>query len=56
MVITNICPNMNTKLWIQYLRYGHQMLRPPSELLGFWYLNEIGVENEHFNFATLIDK
>jgi hypothetical protein len=32
------------------------MLRPFSELLGFRHLNEIGVENEHFNFATLSDK
>jgi hypothetical protein len=45
---------MNQKFWIQYPRYGHQMLRPFGELLGFRYLNEIGVEN--FNFATLSDK
>jgi hypothetical protein len=32
------------------------LLKPPSELLGFRYLNEIGVENEHFNYATLSDK
>jgi hypothetical protein len=32
------------------------LLRPPNELLGFRYLNEIGIENEHFNYATLSDK
>jgi hypothetical protein len=32
------------------------MLRPPSEPPGFRYLNEIGAENEPFNFATLSDK
>jgi hypothetical protein len=32
------------------------VLRPPDELLGFKYLNEIGIENEHFNSATLSDK
>jgi hypothetical protein len=32
------------------------LLKPPSELSGFRYLNEIGVENEHFNYATLSDK
>jgi len=31
------------------------LLRPPNELPGFRNLNEIGIENEHFNFATLSD-
>ncbi len=26
---------MNQIFWIQYPRYGRQMLRPPNELLGF---------------------
>jgi hypothetical protein len=33
-----------------------RLLRPPNELLGFKYLNEIGAENEHFNSITLNDK
>jgi hypothetical protein len=32
------------------------LLKPPNELFGFRYLNEIKVENEHFNSATLSDK
>jgi hypothetical protein len=32
------------------------MLKTLNELSSFRYLNEIGVENEHFNFATLSDK
>jgi hypothetical protein len=47
---------MNQKFWIQYPQCGRQMLKPLDELLGFRYLNEIGAENEHFNFATLSGK
>ncbi len=32
------------------------LLKPPSELLGFRYLNKIGVKNEHFDSTTLSDK
>jgi hypothetical protein len=32
------------------------MLRSFGDISSFWYLNEIGVQNEHFNFATLSDK
>jgi hypothetical protein len=32
------------------------LLKPPSELPGFKYWNEIGIENEHFNSVTLSDK
>ncbi len=32
------------------------ILKQPNENLGFKYLNEIGVKNEHFGFATLRDK
>jgi len=32
------------------------MLRPPSEIPSLNYLNEIGGENEHFNFATKSEK
>jgi hypothetical protein len=31
------------------------LLRPPSELPSFRYLNEIRTKNEHFSFATLSD-
>ncbi len=31
-------------------------VKASHELLGFKYLNEIGVENEHFNSTTLSDK
>lgn len=31
-------------------------VKATHELPSFKYLNEIGVENEHFNFATLNDK
>jgi len=33
-----------------------EALRTLGEILGFRYSNEIGVENEHFSFATLNDK
>jgi hypothetical protein len=32
------------------------VLRPLNKLSSFRYLNEIGVENEHFNSTTLSDK
>jgi hypothetical protein len=32
------------------------LLKPPNELPGFKYLNEIWTKNEHFNFTTLSDK
>ncbi len=38
---------------IQYPWHGCQVLRPPSELPGFKYLNEIGAKNEPFNSTTL---
>jgi hypothetical protein len=38
MALTNICLKKNhiePIFLIQYLQYGHQMLRPPSELPSF---------------------
>jgi hypothetical protein len=32
------------------------LLRPHGEILGLWYLNEIGTKIGHFNFTTLNDK
>ncbi len=32
------------------------LLRPLNEFPSFWYLNEVGVEIEHFISTTLSDK
>jgi hypothetical protein len=47
---------MELEILIQYPRHGYQVLRPPSELPSFRYLNEIRAKNEPFNSATLSDK
>jgi len=47
-----MCHNTFAKIFILHLL----ILKQPNENLGFKYLNEIGVKNEHFGFATLRDK
>jgi len=51
-LIGNMCHNTFAKIFILHLL----ILKQPNENLGFKYLNEIGVKNEHFGFATLRDK
>ncbi len=48
-LIGNMCHSTFVKIFILHLLISKQ----PSEILGFKHLNEIGVKNEHFNFAIL---